>query len=45
MTLAFTVLYFYLLRLRGRVAALQEAREEREFESVSGEAAGVVARG
>ena len=51
MTLAFTVLYFYLLRVRGKIAAMQEAREEREFERVSGEAAtetgtaGVVARG
>ena len=31
MTLAFTVLYFYLLRLRGKIAALQDAREEREL--------------
>ncbi|WP_425146129.1 cytochrome c biogenesis protein CcsA [Deinococcus sp.] len=32
MTLAFTVLYFYLLRLRGKIAVMQEAREERLFE-------------
>ncbi|MFC4452210.1 cytochrome c biogenesis protein CcsA [Deinococcus sonorensis] len=31
MTAAFTVLYVYLLRTRGRLAALQEAREEREL--------------
>ena len=37
MTLAFTVLYFYLLRVRGKIAALQEAREEREFEGGMGE--------
>jgi heme exporter protein C len=43
MTLAFTVLYFYLLRVRGRVAALQEAREESEFEVALG--AGTVANG
>ncbi len=34
MTLAFTVLYFYLLRVRGKIAALQEAREESEFEAM-----------
>jgi heme exporter protein C len=46
MTLAFTVLYFYLLRLRGKIALMQEVREELEFESVSGEASvGAVARG
>ncbi|MGI8748143.1 MAG: cytochrome c biogenesis protein CcsA [Deinococcus sp.] len=32
MTLAFTVLYLYLLRLRGRIAVFQDAREERELE-------------
>ena len=51
MTVAFTVLYFYLLRVRGKIAVMQEVREEREFEHVSSEAAtetgaaGVVARG
>ena len=32
MTVAFTVLYFYLLRVRARIAAMQDAREERLFE-------------
>ena len=32
MTVAFTVLYLYLLRVRGILAARQERREEREFE-------------
>ncbi|WP_420594826.1 cytochrome c biogenesis protein CcsA [Deinococcus sp.] len=32
MTAAFTLLYFFLLRLRGILAARQERREEREFE-------------
>jgi heme exporter protein C len=32
MTAAFTLLYFFLLRLRGILAARAEAREEREFE-------------
>lgn len=30
-TLAFTLLYFYLLRVRGKLARLEEAREEREL--------------
>jgi heme exporter protein C len=33
MLLAYTLLYFYLLRLRGRLAELVETREERELES------------
>jgi heme exporter protein C len=33
MTIAFTLLYFYLLRVRGKIAALQEVREESEFEA------------
>ncbi|GGJ85097.1 cytochrome c biogenesis protein CcsA [Deinococcus aquiradiocola] len=41
MTVAFTVLYVYLLRVRGKIALLQEEREEREFETLGA----VTARG
>jgi heme exporter protein C len=41
MTVAFTLLYVMLLRLRGILAALDEAREEREFE-LPGEAPAAV---
>jgi len=33
---SFTVLYFFLLRLRGTLAAREEAREERELTGVTG---------
>lgn len=36
MLLAFSILYFYLLRLRGTLAALSEAREERQFLEMNG---------
>ena len=35
MILAFTLLYFFLLRVRGKLAARIEAREEREFETAN----------
>jgi len=42
MTVAFTLLYVYLLRLRGKLAARVEAREEREFEALATAGAQVV---
>ena len=36
MLIAFSILYFYLLRLRGKLAALVEAREERLFLEMNG---------
>ena len=33
---SFTLLYFFLLRLRGTLAAREEAREERDLTGVTG---------
>ncbi len=45
MTVAFTVLYLYLLRARGILAARQERREEREFDGSGSEAASTTLSG